>query len=77
MVTENWQKDPVWLTWDMFFYALALFFFYIPNCIGFYIYTLTGGVFRQEFKRIAIQLYRRFRRPQRQIIAITVQPITG
>ena len=66
MVTDSWSKDLVWLTWDLFFFLLAVVLYYIPNCISFYIYTLTAGIFRQEFKRIAVQLYRRFR-PQRRV----------
>lgn len=58
-MTANWEKDGVWQTWDLFFFVLALFLFYIPHCTGFYIYTLTARMFRQELKRIIIQCYRR------------------
>ena len=73
-MTDSWQKDLVWRTWDVFFFLLAVALYYIPNCISFYIYTLTAGVFREEFKRIAVQVYRRFR-PQRRVQVTTM--ITG
>ncbi len=71
LVSANRQKNLVWQTWDLFFFALALAIFYVPNCTGFYIYTLTASIFREELKRIIIQCYRRFFR-QRQIRVTTV-----
>ena len=46
--------------------------FYIPNCAGFYIYTLTGSIFREELKRIAIQCFVRvFLRRQTRVTVVT------
>ena len=70
MVTYHWQKDLLWQTWDLFFLTLALTIFFIPYCSGFYIYTLTASIFREELKRIVIQC---FRRRQTQVNIITLR----
>ena len=74
VVTDSWQKDLVWLTWDLSFFLLVVVLYYISNCISFCIYTLTADVFREEFKRMAVRVYRRFC-PQRRVQATTM--ITG
>ena len=59
-MTANWQKDAVWKAWESFILSLCLLLFYIPNCAGFYMYTLTASIFREELKRIVIRCFHLF-----------------
>lgn len=65
-MSGSWQKDLLWQTWDSFLINLALIMFYVPYCTGFYIYTLTATIFREELKQIINRCVHGFF-PQRQM----------
>ncbi|UJR23799.1 hypothetical protein I4U23_026776 [Adineta vaga] len=51
-LTLNQSKDSLELTRENFFFQVAVLILYINCCSAFYLYTLTGKIFRQEVKRL-------------------------
>ncbi|UJR16877.1 hypothetical protein I4U23_003775 [Adineta vaga] len=60
VISSDWSKDVIQQTRDSLYFEIVLILFYVPNCAGFYIYTLTAKIFRQEPKKLSINFYHRF-----------------
>ncbi|UJR25054.1 hypothetical protein I4U23_006414 [Adineta vaga] len=55
--TFNRMKDSLDLTEENFYFQISALILYINCCCAFYIYTLTGTIFRREFRRLLIKLH--------------------
>ncbi|CAF1577211.1 unnamed protein product [Adineta ricciae] len=57
-LTFNQLKDSLELTKENFFFQISVLILYINCCSAFYLYTLTGKIFRQEVKRLLVNVQR-------------------
>lgn len=55
------SKPPSQLAFEGFILNIALLITFIPNCISFYLYILTGSVFRETFIQCVYNIIRRLK----------------
>ena len=58
-LTLNLSKDSLDLTKENFLFQVSILILYIHCSSAFYIYTLTGRIFRRELKRLIPNLHQR------------------